>query len=363
MKQPNEAARDLWRQIFERAAAQPDAALFRPDEDSGAKQAELAAQALLEAGWSEAEIKRRNEASLLHADLEHPNSPGVAPGLEFRLQVLADRVKRVIAEIGDTEHEQVEVAIDPIAGVSASLTNVIMTDQGILAVSSFLFRWCGLIARAYTRTLYAELTYWTSTAPDIGCDRAALLRSPDVVHYWFRIFTSFSLTGTHALVPFRPSTPTEFHLFEQVAWAMEYFTIAHEFGHHVLGHRQVGDDPKRQEFEADAFSAKICDQLEFEPFPLISNPYTRTGAGGSLMLISLEILRCFEGTPDLGTHPVASDRVDRISSRNLIFPKQFGMDQDFNGTVKRIMNAVAMLMEELRIAADHFRDSEGSKEY
>lgn len=363
MKQPNEAARDLWRQIFERAAAKPEAALFRPDDEIKAQQTELANRALLEAGWSETEIKRRNEASAVHADLEHPNSPGVAPGLEFRLQVLADRVKRVIAETGDTEHRKIEIAIDPIAGVSASLTNVVMTDQGILAVSSFLFRWCGLVARAYTRTLYAEPTHWTSTAPEIAGDRAALLRSPDVVHYWFSIFTSFSLTGTHALVPFRPSTPNEFHVFEQVAWAMEYFTIAHEFGHHVLGHRQVGDDPKRHEFEADAFSAKVCERLEFEPFPLISNPYTRTGAGGSLMLISLEILRCFEGLPDLGTHPAASDRVDRISSRNLIFPKQLEMDQDFNGTVKRIMNALAVLMEELRIAEGQLRSDEGKKEY
>lgn len=163
------------------------------------------------------------------------------------------------------------------------------------------------------------------------------------------------------MVPFRPSTPKEFHLFEQVAWAMEYFTVAHEFAHHVLGHRQVGEDPKRQEFEADAFSAKICEQLDFEPFPLISNPYTRTGAGGSLMLIALEILRCFEGTPDSRTHPNASDRVDRISSRNLLLPQQFAMDQDFNGTVQRIMNAVARLMAELRVVTDQFRSSNGNR--
>lgn len=350
MKQPNEAARDLWSQIFERAAAQPDAALFKPDEEIEAQQAELAVRALLQAGWSEAEIKRRNEASAVFPELEHPNSPGVAPGLEFRLQVLSDRVRRVIAETGNTEHEKIEIAIDPIAGVSASLTNVIMTDQGILAVSSFLFRWCGLVARAYTRTLYAELTYWTTTAPVADGDRAILLRNHDIVQYWFRIFTSFSQTGTHALVPFRPSTPTEFHMFEQVAWSMEYFTIAHEFGHHVLGHRQVGDDPKKQEFQADAFSAKICEQLEFEPFPLISNPYTRTGAGGSLMLIALEILRSFEGDTKSDSHPPACQRVDRIATRNLLLPKQLEMDQDFNETVRRIMKAVAALMEELRNA-------------
>lgn len=51
----------------------------------------------------------------------------------------------------------------------------------------------------------------------------------------------------------------EFHLFEQVAWAMEYFTVAHDFGHHVLSHRSVDDDPRTQEFQADAFAVNICE--------------------------------------------------------------------------------------------------------
>ena len=75
---------------------------------------------------------------------------------------------------------------------------------------------------------------------------------------------------------------------------MEYSTFAHEFGHHVLGHRHVDDDPDAQEFEADAYTIKICERVEFEPFPLLSNPYCRTGAGASLMLLALCILLEFE---------------------------------------------------------------------
>ena len=51
----------------------------------------------------------------------------------------------------------------------------------------------------------------------------------------------------------------EFDLFEQVAWAMEYFTVAHDFGHQVLSHRSVDDDPKTHEFQADAFAVHICE--------------------------------------------------------------------------------------------------------
>ena len=353
MKQQNDAARDLWAQIFERAAADPNATMHETDEEGEAAQREITIQALMEAGWSEEQIVRRNETDSLHGKLENVNSPGVGPGLEFRLKFLSDRVRAVISETGETSHEKVEIAIDPKTGVSASLTNVIMTDQGILSVSSFLFRWCGLVARAYTRTLFSDIAHWTSKQYDPATDQKILLKHPNLVLYWFRIFVSFSGTGTHILVPYRPSSPSEFHLFEQVAWGMEYFTIAHEFGHHVLRHRRLDDDPTMQEFQADAFAAKVCEQLEFEPFPLLSNPYMRTGAGGSLMLLTLDILNSFQdpgshSAPDTETHPAARIRVAKISARNLMRPKQLEMDQEFNGTVSRIMSAVAAVMREFR---------------
>ncbi|WP_156882962.1 hypothetical protein [Rhodovulum sp. P5] len=355
MKQRNGAARDLWAQMFERAAVDLNATMHESDEKGEAAQRELTISALRDAGWSEAQIERRNDAERLHGELENVNSPGVGPGIEYRLKHLSDRVRQAISETGDISHEKVEIAIDPVAGVSASLTNVIMTDEGILSVSSFLFRWCGLVARAYTRTLYADIAHWTSPGSSPKDDRELLLKNPTVVLYWFRIFVSFSGTGTHVLVPFRPSSPMEFHLFEQVAWAMEYFTIAHEFGHHVLSHRSIDEDPKMQEFQADAFAAKVCERLEFEPFPLLSNPYTRTCAGASLMLLALEILRAFESRDGNGstvaeTHPTAKDRIAKISVRNLMQPKQLEVDQEFNGTVSRIMSAVASIMHEAREA-------------
>ncbi|MCY4316020.1 MAG: hypothetical protein OXC66_07880 [Roseovarius sp.] len=119
--------------------------------------------------------------------------------LEYRLKHLSDRVRMAISETGDISHEKVEIAIDPVAGVSASLTNVIMTDEGILSVSSFLFRWCGLVARAYTRTLCADIAHWTSPASSPKDDRELLLKNPALVRYWFQIFVSFSGTGTHVL--------------------------------------------------------------------------------------------------------------------------------------------------------------------
>jgi hypothetical protein len=44
----------------------------------------------------------------------------------------------------------------------------------------------------------------------------------------------------------------------------------------------------------------------------------------------------------------ARDRIAKISARNLMQPKQLEMDQEFNGTVARIMNAAAVVMSEAR---------------
>ena len=48
MKQQNDAARDLWSQIFERATTDLDAALNAPDEEGEAAQRELTTYALQE---------------------------------------------------------------------------------------------------------------------------------------------------------------------------------------------------------------------------------------------------------------------------------------------------------------------------
>ncbi len=230
------------------------------------------------------------------------------------------------------------------ATAHTSLTNVIMTDEAILTVSSFSFRWCGLIARAYTRTLLGDVGYWSGPAVSTNEDRLYLLKRPELAFYWSRIFMSFAGTGSHVIVPYRPCRPEELYLMEQVAWAMEYFTVAHEYGHHILGHRSIDADPMEQEYEADRFALRICEKLVMEPFKGMENPYPRTGAGAALMLKALAILRSIDEDVDekqlSDTHPPTEQRIQKIMNRHALQPCQLQIDRDFNGTVLRIMSAV-----------------------
>ena len=344
MSGQNEAAKELWAQIFSRAAALPNAAMHDAESQSNDDREKSMAKALLEAGWREEEIEERIAADRELALEPNLNSPGVGPGLEARLRQLSDRVSQELSAVDANASKKVEVAIDPKVGVAASLTNVIMTDEAILTVSSFLFRWCGLIARAYTRTLLGDVAYWSAPAVSTNEDRLFLLKRPELAFYWVRIFVSFAGTGSHAIVPYRPCRREELYLMEQVAWSMEYFTVAHEYGHHILGHRSIDADPMEQEYEADRFALRICEKLVMEPLRVMENPYLRTGAGGALMLKALAILRSIDEDLDekplSDTHPSTEQRIQKIMNRHALQPDQFQIDRDFNGTVLRIMNAV-----------------------
>lgn len=60
MKQQNDAARDLWSQIFERATADLNAALHAPNEEGEAAQRELTTYALKES----AGLKTQSNAAI-----------------------------------------------------------------------------------------------------------------------------------------------------------------------------------------------------------------------------------------------------------------------------------------------------------
>ena len=340
-----EAAADFWTQLFARAIEEPGATLFRSSDEEELAASERRQAALKSAGWTDAEIEVFETAHSEQLDIADPTSPGVAPWLEGQLRAVAAPIKKAMLSRGYRAQEKVLLGIDPVAGVSASMTNVIMTDEGIVSVSAFLFRWCGLIARAYLRTLHLDPLAWSEGPANAVVDKKRLSDRRDLACYWLRIVLSFASTGTHNKVPYRPSTKRELVHFEQIAWAMEFFVVGHEFAHHALGHRAVGDDPHQQEFQADSLSLSISEMLNVEPWGTLDNPYVRTGAGAHIMLRSLNTLSLFEAAmgkqPPVGdAHPSVPRRIKKIINRHILEPKKYEMDSHWNGTVNRIFDSV-----------------------
>lgn len=352
---------DLWAQMLERAKNHEWSTFDDPSYIHPGHEPDATRQAFKNAGWKDQEIDLMQRATAARSEAAPVTSPGVARFTEAALHRLRKPIETAADKLKIDNRHKVHFAIEPKAGPLLSKINVIMTDQSIITMGSFFTRYCGLVSRAYIRTM--------RLAPEsVGLDfndkilKFALRKNPDLLIYWWRIFVSFSLTGTHMLTSFKPSNKTEILIMEQVAFSMEVFGLAHEYAHHALDHgRSVSDaeNAHKEEFEADAFALKICEAAHSEERFLwikgkdIQNPYLWTGAGGILLLSSLEAFRKVKdgifGYKPYDTHPDFCDRSRKIRSAHVMTPSKHKTSLDFCLAVENVLNCV---MEELEPLMD-----------
>jgi hypothetical protein len=344
-KKDNESAKDLWRQVFDNLAKSEGAALLDPEHDRSGDEARMA-EGLKGAGWSDEYVRQAIERQRLEVAAAPETSPGVNPLVETHLARLCDDVEVAMERLKLDSHAKVARGVEPRAWAYASKMNVIMTDESIVTVSAFLFRFCGLIARAFTRTLLLEPDCWESKIFDDRLIRAHLAGTPELLRYWMSIYLSFAATGTHAIVPYKPAKPHELLLFEQVARAMEIFAIAHEYGHHHHAHgKGLEADPHAEEFQADQFALRIGYEVERQPF-IFANPYLSSGAGGVILLMALKALREIEHTFGslrggvANTHPEIAARIASFDSVALLNPHEFHSLRNFRTAARRVMRTV-----------------------
>ena len=351
MTKRNEAATQLWEQFFATMAKGEGAALMDPDYNVAEDEARLR-EGLRRAGWSEQEVQLRIDVHYKQVAEAPVTSPGVNPHVEFLFNRLSEDVEEAMNRLHLDSHARVARGVEPRAGPTAAMTNVVMTEESIVTVGAFLFRFCGAVARAFTRTLHLAPEIWDSVSYSEETARAHLRAAPHLMLYWLQIFVSFGITGTHILVPFRPANRYEVILFEQVARAMEIFAIAHEYGHHHLSHRQIGDDPKLQEYSADQFALKIGYEVERKPL-LLPNPYLASGSGGIILLKAVQILRHVgrfikqERMKSNDTHPDVASRLARFDSVALLKPQEFEVLKNFRTASTRIIDVAETSVSEL----------------
>jgi hypothetical protein len=345
----NAAARDLWNQIFCRLKEREDATLWDPNYDRSRDRTRLR-KAFREAGWSEAEAEERIR---FHDDFDaqapEPAS-GINPGAQVLYQKLWTDIEAAMDRLGLQSHHTVMHGIEPLGGPFATKTNVIMTNESIITVGAHLFRFCGLIARAFFRTLWLNPYFWSSDNYDKLEGELQLVEDSDLSLYWIYSYLSYALTGTNAYAPFKPAKRHEIS-FEQIARAMEIFAISHEYGHHDKNHGRGIDlqDSHAEEFEADQFALRICQEVERYPV-LFANPYLPSGAGGAILLMAMETLRRVQqaiGTidrPIVNTHPDVLTRIARFDSVAALQPAEFLRLKNFRTTAVRIMSAAETIM-------------------
>lgn len=352
------AAVDLWEQLLERAKSHEWSTFMDPEYEPTADR-KRSEEALAGAGWSETEIR---DIQLIYEG-RLASAPSTSAGVAPHSELFLERTKRVVlAGLLKADRETAKTAhfaVEPKAGPFVSTVNVPMTDETVITMGTHFTRYCGLIAKAFLRTHWKTLgANATDFQPEFV--RLSLRQNPDLLLYWWQIFTSFAVTGTNMLVPFRPCSKLETLEMEQVALAMEVFGLAHEVGHHCQRHgRQLVDsaDAITEEFAADYFAAMACERAErtYEFFRAqrhdATNPYLWTGAGGILLLGSLEIYRKIKNKIYAGssfdTHPDFAERAHRIRQLNILEPGVYWTRQEFCSCVENILSCVLLELEPL----------------
>ena len=355
------AAADLWQQLLERARRSEWSTFQDPEYIEPPQKVERDRKAFIEAGWSTSEVDfiLGNRSEKL---VKGVSSSGVAPHTETALARIAEMVRSAASEILTVDFSKIEFVVEPKAGPLISLINVMMTDESIIAMGSFFTRYCGLVARAYTRTVLLAPWLFGADADDEKV-RKLLRENSSLLLYWWRIFVSFALTGTHILTSFKPSRKEEVILFEQIAHSMEVFALAHEVAHHV--HRDVrkfddGSDRYPEEYDADRVAVKIARRVDEQHAwkwirgSFTPNPYLSSGAGGVLLLGSLEIFRdvkdkVYKNTA-YNTHPHFLDRSERIKLLWVLEPNMYKQSLEFCGAVESVLRCVKAELSPLMLA-------------
>jgi hypothetical protein len=158
---------------------------------------------------------------------------------------------------------------------------------------------------------------------------------PDLVRKWFHLIGEYAAYGGPPDGSGAWAVSSEkFGTRMLLLYAMEWFAIAHEYGHQVGQHGQSASSEQsqgamNQELEADVFARAVSMRLGSERDP--QNLYAMSGVGAVALLGMLELVQRaraildtgLDELPSLGTHPVLEKRIEAIASLDQHAPEDY----------------------------------------
>lgn len=234
--------------------------------------------------------------------------------------------------------EGVVFGVTPSFGAVANQSPVLTTDASIIGLSIPFFVFCAAITKAMAKTLVytrKDALLFVDNRPTSVS--AKLISEPHVVEFWTRILRDF---GGNVWPPNleEPSlNADEGTIRTDLLTGVELFSIAHEYGHHVLKHGVVtstenSENALDQEHDADVF-ARIVGLLN-ENQHARPSPVSASGAAAVLILGALDLVRranCVLATgsdnpPPRKSHPPFRDRIAYIAGGDHLAPEQARAD-------------------------------------
>ena len=322
-REEREAAEDFRRQLQERTAKRGELGgkedRLRWLEEKGELLTDSA-----RAGWSPVqypgmtltEFKQELERTPLPSPHDDPFTQPI-------VRVLCQEVENACQILGVPLRSGVAYGSTPTLDISAEQITVPLTDASVVSLSQGFITFCSHVSKVFSLSLPHEADgdrLKVSFQPKLVVARIG--SSDELKQYWAGVigayaFGSGPLDVGHQIVPY-PASITRIKLL----LAMERFSVAHEYAHHVAQHGRkevigAGEDPDviDQEFEADLFGLSLDRHIGYRNTP--PNIFSASGAAAVLLLKCHDCVRrvrqIFLTGEDVikqgTTHPEISDRI------------------------------------------------------
>lgn len=284
------------------------------------------------------------------SDIDEPFGHRIISGL-------VDRVRAICADGGIPVREGVVVGVSPTTGLHAYQNEVMLTDVSIIDFALPFVMFCNQFATLLARTLPHEVTgeqVAVSFAPEQMSQ--SLEDSPERFQEWGRFLAKYAIDGWPLDLPRIDIDADRLGTRLQILFAMEFFAVAHEYGHHVLMHGVTASsddhgDQLEMEHDADGFARMVSLVAGTNAEP--ANPFAASGGGAVLMLGALDLVRRTTHVLTTGntqfpareTHPPTAERIKHLGTFDRFVPEdirpQFGgMRRDLEAVVEAIWTRV-----------------------
>jgi hypothetical protein len=251
------------------------------------------------------------------------------------VHMFSQQIECACRELGIPLYSGVAYGSTPELEVSANKYGVHFTQASVVTLSIGFITFCnsisGLIALSLPHERHGnELR--VSFAPTLVLPK--IRADADLKKYWEKVLGDYAigtgpLSGNLPLIPFPASRTRAYLLF-----AMERFSLAHEYGHHIWRHGKEQEaavdgnsKPFQDEFEADLFAVGIERYIGLQETP--PNAFSVSGAAGALLLkfhdcvrrVRQVLLTGDDAIQSDGVHPEVRDRIEAFGARDHEIPE------------------------------------------
>jgi hypothetical protein len=283
-------------------------------------------------------------------------SPHDEPLTHSVVHMLSQQIESACRDLGIPLHSGVAYGSTAALELASPFQcGVPLTDASVISLSTGFITFCSSISRMISLSLPHERDgdrFSFTFSPELVL--AKIDSSADLRNYWEKVigdyaFGSGPLAGGHQLVPYPASRARM-----QLLFAMERFSLAHEYGHHVGQHGRratVGVDDHADalgyEFEADLFALSLERYIGMRDKP--PNIFSASGAAAVLLLKCHDCIRRVrqirltggDAIQSDGIHPETPDRIAAFDRLDHQFP------DSQRAALRKVRNNCVLIVDEM----------------